>query len=103
MPQQNTVVQIVRNGEVIREVDESFLRHLPVDPSAFAAIRDELGLSNKQTAEAIGRTLSRVSELTKTKGASMQVLERFETDLRAWAEAHPKTEEQPKEAAADTK
>lgn len=66
-------------------------RRLPhVEPAQFAALRDELGMSNKEVAEAIGRTLARVSELTHSQGASIQTWERFETDVRAWREANPK-------------
>lgn len=67
-------------------------RRLPhVEPTQFAALRDELKMSNKQVAEAIGRTLARVSELTYSQGASIQTWERFEKDVRAWREEHPAT------------
>lgn len=56
------------------------LEHVP--PERFKALQTELGLSNKQVAAAIGRTLSRVSELTHSKGASINIYNAFETALR---------------------
>lgn len=55
-----------------------------IEPSQFAELRDELGFSNKDVAAAIGRTLSRVSELTHSQGASIRVWESYEAALRAY-------------------
>lgn len=64
-----------------------------IEPAQFAALRDELGLSNKQVAEAIGRTLSRVSELTNSQGASINTWTSYEQSLREYAANMPKAEE----------
>lgn len=90
--QQNTDVVESTDDMVTVTIPRTMLRYLPVEPSEFAALKAELGLSNKEIAEAIGRTLSRVSELTNSKGASRLVFEQFETAVRAYAAEHPRTE-----------
>jgi transcriptional regulator with XRE-family HTH domain len=60
-----------------------------VDPSVFRALRDERALTNAQVAEALkaagmGHSLSRVTELTSTRGASEETLRRFRDALDAW-------------------
>jgi hypothetical protein len=50
-----------------------------VEPAVFAALRDKLGLTNKECAAAneaagLGSTLSRITELTASKGASSAIL-----------------------------
>lgn len=68
-----------------------------VEPAEFAAVRDRLGLANKEVAAALaaagmGSTLSRVTELTHSKGSSRQLFEKFEAALSAYREANPATE-----------
>ncbi len=65
-----------------------------VDPAQFKAVRDELGFSNKEVSEAlaaagVGSTLSRVTELTHSKGGSSRLFEQFKAILAAWRESHP--------------
>ena len=72
-------------ADVKGSVPAELLRYVKVDPSEFKALRDELGLSNKECAAAISRTLARVSELTNSKGASMEVYERVSTQWREFA------------------
>lgn len=91
--QQNIEVESNDDEMVTITVRRSLLRFIPVEPEKFAEVKSELGLSNKEVAEAIGRTLSRVSELTNSKGASQLVFDRYVADLRAFREAHPKTAE----------
>lgn len=91
MPSKKDVATPVIENETQVEAPQSTgrarLEH--VDPTQFAALRDELGLSNKQVAEAIGRTLSRVSELTKSQGASINTWQAYEQSLRSYAENMP--------------
>lgn len=65
------------------------------EPALFAALRDELGMTNKELAAAsaeagLGSTLSRMTELTHSKGASMAMFQRVEKAWRSWAKAHRK-------------
>lgn len=64
-------------------------RRIHVDPSEFMALKNELQMSNKEIAQAIERTLARVSELTVSKGASVEIFERYEQAVRSWREANP--------------
>lgn len=92
-------------GSVIESDQEATPgRRLPhVDAKQFAALRDELKLSNKQVAEAIGRTLARVSELTYSQGASIQTWERYEKEVREYAANLPaKGEATTEEESADS-
>lgn len=52
-----------------------------VAPDDFMAVMKEHGLNKKQAAEAIGRSVSRVHELTTTKGGSPALLELFKQKL----------------------
>lgn len=61
-----------------------------VEPAVFAALRDELGLTNKECAAAneaagLGSTLSRITELTASKGASSAILARVDAAWRDYA------------------
>lgn len=65
-----------------------------IEPAQFAALRDELGLSNKEVsavllASEMGNTLSRVTELTHSKGGSASLFARYTTALNAWRGANP--------------
>lgn len=91
---QSNIVENTDVEMVTITVPRAYLRHLPVEPSEFARVRDELGLSNKNVSEAIGRTLSRVSELTNSKGASQLIFEDYSAKLAEWRAANPKTEVQ---------
>lgn len=85
---------------ISREEYESLLasrRYVSVPPEQFLELKTKYGLSSKDMAEAIGRTLSRVSELTKSKGASRAVFERVEAQVIEWRKSHPI--EQPKAEA----
>ncbi len=67
-----------------------------VEPAAFKAVRDELGMSNKEVAAALeaagmGCTLSRVTELTHSKGSSSRLFEQFKAALASWRESHPQS------------
>lgn len=90
--QSNTVETQSDADMVTITVPRDFLRYLPVEPSAFKAEVAARGLTSKDVAAAIGRTLSRVSELTHSKGASRLIFEDFVTKLDAWVEAHPANE-----------
>lgn len=91
--QENIVVDETNEDELVNvTIPRRMLRFIPVEPSEFARVKSELGMSNKEVAEAIGRTLSRVSELTNSKGASQLVFDRYVQDLTTWRENHPKTE-----------
>jgi DNA-binding transcriptional regulator YiaG len=71
-------------------VDSPGGRRLPhVEPEQFKALRDELKMSNKDMAAAIGRTLARVSELTTSQGASIETWNRVEKQMRDWREQNP--------------
>jgi colicin import membrane protein len=69
-----------------------------VEPEEFAAVRDRLGLSNKQVADALidvvgakpgePPTLSRVTELTHSKGSSRPLFVKYETALVKYAKTH---------------
>lgn len=64
-----------------------------VEPARFAALRDELGMSNKQCAAAneaagLGATLSRITELTHSKGAGEPTFLKVEAAWRDWAAKH---------------
>lgn len=61
-----------------------------IEPAQFAALRDELGLTNKEFALAIDRTPARVSELTYSKGASIDTWEWVEKAVREYADSHPR-------------
>jgi hypothetical protein len=76
-------------AEATEEEATPNLRNIKIGPEQFAALKNELQMSNKEVAEAIGRTLARVSELTHSKGASAAIYESFETAVRAWREANP--------------
>jgi hypothetical protein len=91
--QQNIEVESNDDEMVTITVPRRFLRFIPVEPSEFARVKTELGMSNKNVAEAIGRTLSRVSELTNSKGASQLVFDQYVAALTAWRESHPATEQ----------
>lgn len=52
-----------------------------MEPSLFMAVLQESGLSKKEAAIAIGRSVSRVHELTVSKGGSAQLLESFKQKL----------------------
>lgn len=61
-----------------------------VEPAKFAELRDELGLTNKECAAAqedagLGFTLSRVTELTHSKGASAAMFAKVEAAWRDYA------------------
>lgn len=83
------------NSEMVtisREEYEALLasrKYVAVPPEEFLKLKTDNGLSSKDMAEAIGRTLSRVSELTKSKGASRAVFERVQTQIAEWKAAHP--------------
>lgn len=69
-----------------------------VEPAEFAAVRDRLGLRNKEVAAALaaagmGATLSRVTELTHSKGSSRDLFTKYEAALATWREANPAQEE----------
>lgn len=55
-----------------------------VAPDEFMAVLKERGLTKKQAAEAIGRSVSRVHELTVTKGGSQALLDSFKEKLTAY-------------------
>lgn len=55
-----------------------------VPATVFAAERDSRGMTNAQVADAIQRSLSRVSELTRSQGGSQVVFERYVAALEAW-------------------
>lgn len=74
-------------------------RYMHVDPSEFLAVKQELGLSSKECAAAIGRTLSRVSELTKSKGASRAIYENWVAQLNAFRASNPVQASTPAETA----
>lgn len=74
-----------QSDTVTMEIPRSMLRYFPVEPTEFLKLKQELGLTNKECADAIGRTVSRVSELTHSKGASRLVYERVEPAWRAFA------------------
>lgn len=64
-----------------------------VAPEQFKALRDELGLTNKQCAEAnlaagLGSTLSRITELTHSKGSTIRIYEKVEQAWRSYAKKH---------------
>lgn len=68
-----------------------------VEPAEFAAVRDRLGLRNKEVAAALaaagmGATLSRVTELTHSKGSSRDLFGKFVAALEAHRAANPATE-----------
>lgn len=65
------------------------MRFVHVDPSEFLKVKTELGLSSKECAAAIGRTLSRVSELTKSKGSSRAIYESWVENLTKYRAEHP--------------
>ena len=73
-----------------------------VAPERFAALRDELGFSNTEAASATGKSASRMTEFTKTKGGSVDMFEAYEHDLRAWREEHPEPVRARRAKAADT-
>jgi DNA-binding transcriptional regulator YiaG len=65
------------------------------EPAEFAVVRDRLGMANKEVAAALaaagmGNTLSRVTELTHSKGSSTALLINFTAALEAWRTANPK-------------
>jgi hypothetical protein len=65
-----------------------------VEPAQFAAVRDRLGLSNKEVSAALlaagmGNTLSRVTELTHSKGGSATLLGKYTEALETWRAANP--------------
>ena len=76
-----------QSDTVTMEIPRSMLRYFPVEPTEFLKLKQELGLTNKECADAIGRTVSRVSELTHSKGASRAIYETVEPKWRAFAEA----------------
>jgi len=64
------------------------------EPTEFAKLRDGLGMSNKdcaaaQEAAGLGSTLSRVTELTHSKGASQAMFEKVKEAWTTWREANP--------------
>ncbi len=64
------------------------LKHIP--PDRFAAIRDKHGLKNRDLAEALGVSPSRVTELTKTKGSTERQFEAFKAAVEQYVKARPK-------------
>ncbi len=76
-----------------------------VEPARFAQVLADLGLSRKEAAAAIGRSLSRISELTHSQGASITTYEAFVKACTEYAEAHPRATEHPatEEPAKPTK
>jgi len=67
-----------------------------VEPKAFADLRDGLGLTNKEAAAAnaeagLGSTLSRITELTHSKGASKAIFEKVEAAWTSYAASLKKT------------
>jgi len=72
------------------------------EPAAFAAVRDELGMTNKEVAAAlvdvvgnkpgVAPTLSRMTELMHSKGASSSLLVKFTEALQAWRRDNPKAD-----------
>jgi hypothetical protein len=73
-----------------------------VEPREFARVRDELGLSNKEVIAALagvvgagpdGPTASRITELTHSKGSSIDLFNLYEPALRRYAKAHPRPKE----------
>lgn len=66
--------------------------HAP--PTMFAELRDGLGMTNKEAAAAseaagLGSTLSRMTELTHSKGASAAMYERVKAAWVQWRAEHP--------------
>lgn len=62
-----------------------------VAPAEFAKLRDELGLTNKECAAAnaeagLGSTLSRITELTHSKGASTAIFDKVKAAWTSYAE-----------------
>lgn len=97
---ESNIVEQSNDDELVTiTVSKSMLRYLPVEPSAFKAEVTARELTSKQVAAAIGRTLSRVSELTHSKGASRLIFEEFVTKLDAFVAAQPKVEAEAAEAA----
>jgi hypothetical protein len=68
-----------------------------VEPAVFKAYRDEMAMTNKQVSAALeaagmGHSLSRVTELTHSKGAAASTFEQFKTAMTAWRLANPKAD-----------
>ncbi len=64
-----------------------------VEPARFAQVLTDLGLSRKEAASAIGRSLSRISELTKSQGGSMAIFESFKRSCEEYVAKHPRATE----------
>lgn len=80
-----------------------------IEPAAFDAIKQELGLSTKECIAALagvlgagddGPTASRMTELTHSKGSTVDTFNLFEAALRKYAKSHPRPKASTKPAAA---
>jgi len=72
-----------------------------IPASDFAAGRDGPALSNKEVAAAIGKSMSRVSELTTSQGASRVKYDEYVMALVGFAAEHPRPQPLAQEAAAE--
>lgn len=89
-------VKIARGGEIFDTLKPKAAKRGPkllsverIAPAEFAAVRDGLHPSNKEVAAAIGKSMSRVSELTTSQGASRVKYDDFVMALVAFAAEHP--------------
>lgn len=62
--------------------------HTKVEPERFLRVLLTSGLTRRQAAEAMGVTRSRITELTRSKGASVAIYSRFRESIMSYKREH---------------